>query len=87
MSTSPLAAVAAFALATLSAAAAFAQPADPGSRASGSYVCDIAYESCRDDVLALIQRETKGIDLSFWFMTDARYSNEIVKRWRAGVPV
>ncbi len=87
MTTSPLAAVAAFALATLSAAAAFAQPADPGSRASGSYVCDIAYESCRDDVLALIQRETKGIDLSFWFMTDARYSNEIVKRWRAGVPV
>ena len=28
-----------------------------------------------------------AIDLSFWFMTDARYSNEIVKRWNAGVKV
>ena len=57
------------------------------SAAAGTYLCDIAYENCRDDVISLIQHETTGIDLSFWFMTDARYSNEIIKRWQAGVPV
>ena len=57
--------------------------------ASGSYLCDVAYEICRDQVLTLIQNEPVGggIDLSFWFMTDARYANEIVKRWQAGVKV
>jgi hypothetical protein len=62
-----------------------AQP--PDSPPPGTYLCDIAYEDCRADVLDLIRRETVGIDLSFWFMTDSRYSSEIVKRWQAGVPV
>jgi YD repeat-containing protein len=62
-----------------------AQP--PDSPPPGTYLCDIAYQDCRADVLNLIRRETVGIDLSFWFMTDSRYSNEIVKRWQAGVPV
>jgi phosphatidylserine/phosphatidylglycerophosphate/cardiolipin synthase-like enzyme len=74
-----------FCVLALLPSAVFAQ--SPGTRASGTYVCDVAYENCRDDVLTLIQHETVGIDLSFWFMTDARYSNEIVKRWQAGVPV
>ncbi len=82
-----VAAAALLCLINLAASPAEAQTADPGTRASGTYVCDVAYESCRDDVLGLIQRETVGIDLSFWFMTDARYSNEIVKRWKAGLPV
>ena len=62
-----------------------AQPA--ASPPLGTYLCDIAYEDCRADVLTLIRQEMVGIDLSFWFMTDSRYSNEIVKRWNAGVPV
>ncbi len=66
---------------------AFAQTPDPGTRESGTYICDVAYDNCRDEVVSLIQKETAGIDVSFWFMTDARYSNEIVKRWQAGVPV
>ncbi|MEN3337469.1 MAG: hypothetical protein V7647_1145, partial [Acidobacteriota bacterium] len=64
-----------------------AQTALPGTRESGTYICDVAYDNCRDEVVSLIQKEVKGIDLSFWFMTDARYSNEVVKRWQAGVPV
>jgi hypothetical protein len=64
-----------------------AQPAGAALRGAGTYLCDIAYEDCRAEVLALIRNETVGIDLSFWFMTDARYSNEIVNRWKAGVPV
>src|SRR5262245_54381801 len=35
----------------------------------------------------MIRAETVGIDVSFWFMDDARYSNEIIKRWQAGVRV
>ncbi len=54
---------------------------------AATHICDIAYDDCRASVLTLIQNETAGIDVSFWFMTDARYSNEIVKRWKAGVPV
>ena len=56
-------------------------------RSAGAYLCDIAYDDCREEVLTLIRNETVGIDLSFWFMTDARYSNAIVSRWHAGVPV
>jgi hypothetical protein len=68
----------------------FAQTPALGTHASGSYLCDVAYENCRDQVLTLIQNEPViggEIDLSFWFMTDARYSNEIIKRWNAGVKV
>jgi hypothetical protein len=35
----------------------------------------------------MIRNETAGIDVSFWFMIDWRYSSEIIGRWRAGVPV
>lgn len=64
-----------------------AQAAGTAARGAGTYVCDVAYEDCRAPVLNLIRNETVGIDVSFWFMTDSRYSNEIVKRWKAGVPV
>jgi phosphatidylserine/phosphatidylglycerophosphate/cardiolipin synthase-like enzyme len=61
--------------------------AQSGTPGPGTFLCDIAYEDCRAKVVTLIQNETAGIDVSFWFMTDARYSNEIVKRFKAGVPV
>jgi phosphatidylserine/phosphatidylglycerophosphate/cardiolipin synthase-like enzyme len=50
-------------------------------------LCDNSFEDCRTPILNLIRAETVGIDVSFWFMDDARYANEIVKRWQAGVPV
>jgi len=50
-------------------------------------LCDPSFEDCRAPLLDLIRNETQGIDVAFWFMEDARYSNEIVKRWQAGVPV
>ena len=52
--------------------------------------CDVAYEICRDQVLTLIQNEPANggeIDLSFWFMTDARYASAITTASRAGVKV
>ena len=50
-------------------------------------LCDNAYEDCRATILEMIRNEKAGIDVSYWFMTDWRYSSEIIKRWKAGVPV
>ena len=50
-------------------------------------LCDNAFEDCRATILQMIRNETAGIDVSYWFMTDWRYSGEIIKRWQAGVPV
>jgi phosphatidylserine/phosphatidylglycerophosphate/cardiolipin synthase-like enzyme len=50
-------------------------------------LCDNAFEDCRATILQMIRNETVGIDVSFWFMDDARYSSEIIRRWQAGVPV
>jgi phosphatidylserine/phosphatidylglycerophosphate/cardiolipin synthase-like enzyme len=50
-------------------------------------LCDPQSEDCRAPLLNLIRNEKQGIDVAFWYMVDARYSNEIVLRWKAGVPV
>ncbi|MEO6235523.1 MAG: phospholipase D-like domain-containing protein, partial [Vicinamibacterales bacterium] len=50
-------------------------------------LCDPAFEDCREDVLRYIQQETVAIDMGFWMMTDARYSNELVKAWQRGVKI
>src|SRR2546423_1292262 len=53
----------------------------------GECLCDDSYQDCRSPILQLINNETVGIDVSFWFMTDTRYAFAIIKRWQAGVPV
>jgi len=50
-------------------------------------LCDNSFEDCRAPIIQMIRDETVGLDVSFWFMTDTRYSNEIIARWQAGVPV
>ena len=50
-------------------------------------LCDPGNEDCRAILINYIRSETVGIDVAFWFMEDARYSNELIARWRAGVPV
>jgi phosphatidylserine/phosphatidylglycerophosphate/cardiolipin synthase-like enzyme len=50
-------------------------------------LCDPGGEDCRIILLNLIRNETVGIDVAFWFMEDARYSNELVKKHAEGVPV
>ena len=46
-------------------------------------LCDNSFEDCRASILSLIRAERVGIDVSFWFMTDWRYSSESS---RAGGP-
>src|SRR6476620_7287967 len=50
-------------------------------------LCDTAYEDCRNPLWSLIDHETVGIDVSYWFMQDTSIANKIVARWQAGVPV
>lgn len=50
-------------------------------------LCDPSFEDCRTPLLNYIRNENVGIDVAFWFMQDARYQAEILKRWQAGVPV
>jgi len=66
-------------LAALAFSAAPARAADT--------LCDPSTTNCRTQLLTLIKNESVGIDVGYWFMTDARYSNAIVERWQAGVPV
>jgi phosphatidylserine/phosphatidylglycerophosphate/cardiolipin synthase-like enzyme len=59
----------------------------PVASAQHESLCDNSFEDCRAPIISLIRNETVGLDVSFWFMTDTRYSAEIIKRWQAGVPV
>jgi len=62
-------------------------PAPAACGGGGECLCDNSYQDCRSPILQLINRETVGIDVSFWFMVDTRYSNALIKRWQAGVPI
>lgn len=50
-------------------------------------LCDPSNEDCRAILLSHIRAETVGIDVGFWFMEDARYTTELIKKHQAGVPV
>lgn len=50
-------------------------------------LCDPGLEDCRAVLIDLIRKETVGIDVGFWFMEDPAFSSELIRRWRAGVPV
>src|SRR5919199_6212816 len=69
-------------LSTVTILCATARPAAALDR-----LCDPSFENCRTVLLDLINKETQGIDVAFWFMEDPRYMSAIVARWQAGVPV
>jgi acid phosphatase len=50
-------------------------------------LCDTSFEDCRTPLWNLIDHETVGIDVAFWFMQDTSLSNKIISRFQAGVPV
>src|SRR5687768_17502028 len=61
--------------------------ATPSRAAAADVLCDPSFEDCRTRLINLIRAETAGIDVAFWFMEDGRYTAELIKKWRAGVPV
>jgi PKD repeat protein/phosphatidylserine/phosphatidylglycerophosphate/cardiolipin synthase-like enzyme len=50
-------------------------------------LCDTSFEDCRTPIWQLIDNETQGIDIAFWFMDDTSYVPKIIAKWQAGVPV
>jgi hypothetical protein len=68
--------------ATLAAPAAHAQPLGQQQR-----LCDPEYQDCRADILTYIAQEQVEIDMGFWLMDDARYSNALVAAWQRGVKI
>jgi len=56
-----------------------------GARAD--QLCDPSFQDCRETLLNLIRAETTGIDVAFWFMEDARYSAELIRKAQQGVAI
>ena len=50
-------------------------------------LCDTAFEDCRAPLWQLIDAETVGIDVAFWFMQDTSYASKLIARHNAGVRV
>ena len=50
-------------------------------------ICDVAFENCRNPLVSLIRNEKVAIDVAFWFMEDRTLAQELIKRWKAGIPV
>ena len=50
-------------------------------------LCDPTFEDCRADILKYIQQETQQIDIGFWMMSDARYSNALIAARQRGVTI
>ena len=50
-------------------------------------LCDPGDEDCRAILINYIRNETVGIDVAFWFMEDARYTTELIRKHQAGVRV
>src|SRR5688572_18331242 len=71
-------------LVTLGTLAGISSPAAAQDR-----LCDPAAEDCRAILINLIRSEPVGggIDVGFWFMEDARYTTELIRRHQAGVRV
>jgi len=62
-------------------------PLSAAAQVAPERLCDTQYEDCRAPLLTLIQNETVGIDVAFWFMEDSRFVAELVRRKQAGVPI
>ena len=50
-------------------------------------LCDTAFEDCREPIWQLIDNETVGIDVAFWFMDDTSYVPKLINKFNSGVPV
>jgi len=55
--------------------------------ARADFLCDPSFQDCRETLLNLIRAETTGIDVAFWFMEDARYSAELIRKAQQGVAI
>jgi phosphatidylserine/phosphatidylglycerophosphate/cardiolipin synthase-like enzyme/regulation of enolase protein 1 (concanavalin A-like superfamily) len=59
----------------------------PAAASAQERLCDTSFENCRVPLIDLIRNEKVGIDVAWWFMTDARYTTELINKWQQGVPI
>ena len=50
-------------------------------------LCDVSFEDCRAPLIQLINQETVGLDVAFWFMDDTTIANAVISKAKSGVPV
>ena len=52
-------------------------------------LCDSSYETsaCRKEILNRIGAELSSIEVGTWFFEDRLFTDALIARWRAGVPV
>jgi phosphatidylserine/phosphatidylglycerophosphate/cardiolipin synthase-like enzyme len=50
-------------------------------------LCDPSFQDCRTQIINRIRTEAVGIDVATWFFEDSRFSNELIAKANAGVPV
>jgi hypothetical protein len=55
-------------------------PLTAAAPATAGTLCDQSKSNCRSQRITLIRNEKVGIDVAFWFMQDAWYANELVRR-------
>ncbi len=72
---------------TLVFLAVVAVVAVPSRAAAVERLCDPAFENCRSQLVTLIRAERVAIDVAFWFMEDTNLAQEVVNRFKAGIPV
>jgi phosphatidylserine/phosphatidylglycerophosphate/cardiolipin synthase-like enzyme len=50
-------------------------------------LCDSSFQNCRPELINRIRAEVVAIDVATWFFEDRSFTNELIAKWRAGVPV
>jgi len=52
-------------------------------------LCDPSVEktACRNEIITRIRAEISSIEVGTWFFEDQRFTDELIARWNAGVPV
>lgn len=50
-------------------------------------LCDPSFENCRNEIITRIRAEAVGIDVATWFFEDSRFTDELIAKARAGVPI
>jgi phosphatidylserine/phosphatidylglycerophosphate/cardiolipin synthase-like enzyme/regulation of enolase protein 1 (concanavalin A-like superfamily) len=74
-------------IAFLALTADIAHAQTPAPLAPQQRLCDPEYQDCRADILTYIAQENVEIDMAYWMITDARYSNALVAAAQRGVKI
>src|SRR5262245_28656775 len=59
-----------------------------GRAAALELLCDPSFQTtCRNEIITRIRAEVSRIEVGTWFFEDSRFTDELIAKWKAGVPV